>query len=135
MKKVFFQGSFDLINHGHVYAFRDAKKQGDYLIVGLNSDELVKDFKERDVILPFWQRKIILEGIKYIDEVVKMDNFSPLKHLKDIDVYVIYQEWLPTKTEEIAYMQSKGGKIFVTPEYEGVTHSSEIRRKCREVNK
>jgi cytidyltransferase-like protein len=132
MKKVFFQGSFDILNWGHTMAFKDAKAQGDYLIIGLNSDELVRSYKKREPILPFWQRKAILEAIKWIDEVIKVDTFSPLETLKnlDIDVYIIGSEWKASKMKEVAYMKSKGGSVFYTPEYDGVIHSSEIRRRC-----
>jgi glycerol-3-phosphate cytidylyltransferase len=132
MKKVFFQGTFDILNWGHIMAFRDAKNQGDYLIVGLNSDKLVKSYKKREPILPFWQRKAILESIRWVDEVVQIDKFSPLQTLKDlnIDVYVIALEWKESKKKEMVYMRSKGGAVFFTPEYEGVIHSSEIRKRC-----
>jgi len=132
MKKVFFQGTFDIMNWGHIQAFKDAKAQGDYLIIGLNSDELVRTYKKREPILPFWQRKAILEAVKYIDEVIEIGTMSPLQELKDldIDVYVIGSEWKASKMKEKAYMESKGGSVFYTPEYDGVIHSSDIRRKC-----
>jgi len=132
MKKVFFQGTFDILNWGHVMAFRDAKAQGDYLIVGLNSDKLVSDYKNREPILPFWQRKAILESIRWIDEVVEIHTFSPLKELRElkIDVYIIGSEWKASKVKEMNYMKSIGGSVFFTPEYDGVIHSSEIRKRC-----
>lgn len=132
MKKVLFQGTFDIMNWGHIQAFKDAKAQGDYLTVALNSDELVRTYKKREPILPFWQRKAILEAIVYIDEVIEADNFSPLELIKslDIDVYVIGSEWKASKMKERAYIESKGGSVFYTPEYDGVIHSSDIRRKC-----
>ena len=132
MKKVFFQGTFDLINWGHIRAFQDAKAQGDYLIVGLNSDELIRTYKKREPVLPFWQRKFILESIRYIDEVVEIHTFSPIAELKEleIDVYIIGSEWKASKMKEMAYMRSSGGSVFFTPEYEGVVHSSEIRNRC-----
>ncbi len=132
MKKVFFQGAFDLINWGHIKAFKDAKLQGDYLIVGLNTDELIRQYKNREPILPFYQRKEILEAIRYIDEVIPANEFSPLQMLidLDIDVYVIGEEWKGTKVKEINFMKSKGGEVFFTPTYPGVIRSTEIRRKC-----
>ena len=132
MKKVFFQGTFDILNWGHTMAFRDAKAQGDYLIIGLNSDNLIRSYKKREPILPFWQRKFILESMKYVDEVVEVNTFSPMKELQElkIDVYIIGSEWKASKVSEINYMKSVGGSVFFTPEYEGVIHSSEIRRRC-----
>ena len=124
MKKVFFQGTFDIMNWGHIQAFKDAKAQGDYLIIGLNSDNLVRSYKKREPILPFWQRKAILEAVKWIDEVIEANEFSPLELLKelDIDVYVIGSEWKASKMKETAYITSKGGSVFYTPEYDGVIH-------------
>ena len=132
MKKVFIQGTFDLLNYGHTMAFRDAKAQGDYLIVGLNTDELVREYKHREPILPFWQRKIILESIRWIDEVVPANTFSPMQLLidMDIDVYAIGSEWKASKVKEVNYMKRKGGSVIYTPEYPGVIHSSEIRTRC-----
>lgn len=136
MKRVFFQGAFDLFNYGHVRAIEDAKKQGDWLIIGLNSDNLIRRYKEREPILPYKQRKAILEAIKWVDEVIPMDCFSPIAKIMDdkmrIDVYVVGSEWVETKITEIENMKKKGGKVFVTPEYPGVIHSTEIRRRCVE---
>lgn len=134
MKKVFFQGAFDILNAGHVRAFKDAKAQGDYLIIGLNTDELITDYKQRESIIPYDQRKEILEAIKYVDEVIPMNTFSPIQTLMDldIDVFVIYVGWKGTKMKEMNYMKSKGGEIFFTPEYDSSIHSSLIRKRCVE---
>lgn len=132
MKKVFFQGAFDLLNWGHIKAFCDAKHQGDYLIVGLNSDNLIRNYKHREPILPFWQRKEIIEAIKWTDEVICVDEFSPYQILIDLDIaiYIIGSEWANSKVKEVEYMKSHGKEVFYTPEYEGVIHSTEIRRRC-----
>lgn len=132
MIKVLFQGTFDLLNYGHVKAFEDAKKQGDYLIVALNTDDLIRRYKKREPILPYKQREVILKAVRFIDEVIPANDFSPLELLKkhNINVYVIGSEWKASKMKEIGYMKSVGGKIFFTPEYDGVIHSSQIRRRC-----
>jgi len=132
MIKVLFQGTFDLLNYGHVKAFEDAKKQGDYLIVALNTDDLIRRYKKREPILPYKQREVILKAVRFIDEVIPVNDFSPLELLKkhNINVYVIGSEWKASKMKEIGYMKSIGGKIFFTPEYDGVIHSSQIRRRC-----
>ena len=132
MIKVLFQGTFDLLNYGHVRAFEDAKKQGDYLIVALNTDDLIRRYKKREPILPYKQREVILKAIRFIDEVIPVNDFSPLELIKkhDIQVYVIGSEWKASKMKEIAYMKSINGKVFFTPEYDGVIHSSQIRRRC-----
>ena len=129
-KVVYIGGAYDLLNWGHVKAFKRAKQLGDYLIVGLNSDELLREYKKREPVLPFYQKKFILESIKYVDKVVKVKDFSPMKILKkyDVDVYVLTKEWLDTKTEEIAYMKAKGGQVSFSPRFKGVVCTSDIKK-------
>lgn len=131
MKKVLLQGAFDILNAGHVLAFKKAKKLGDHLIVALNTDELYKKYKGygQGPVLPYWQRKLIVESCRYVDEVVPARQFSPIKLLKrlKIDVYVLTREWEETKEEEINYMRSKGGEISWSPRFKDIYCSSEIR--------
>jgi len=130
MKTVLLQGCFDILNSGHVRAFRYAKSKGDYLIVAINTPELITDYKKRKAILPYKDKKLIIESISYVDKVVCARNFSPLELLKkyNVDVYMIAPEWLSTKAEEISYMKSKGCKICMCHNYKNVIRSSDIRR-------
>lgn len=127
---VFIQGAFDIINWGHVKAFERAKKLGDYLIVGLNSDKLVKDYKNRASVLPYYQKKKIIESLRFVDKVVPCNDFSPLKELKKykVDVYVLTKEWESTKEKEISYMKKKGGKVSFSPRFKGVISTSQIKQ-------
>jgi glycerol-3-phosphate cytidylyltransferase len=122
-KVVLFQGAFDIIHYGHVRAFEFAKAQGDYLIVALNSNRLVKEYKGRDAVLPWSDKKGVIESIRYVDKVVKATKFSPLKLLKKYkaDVYVLAPEWESTKAVEIAYMKKKGGMVCFTQRYTKVS--------------
>jgi glycerol-3-phosphate cytidylyltransferase len=129
-KIVFIQGAYEIINWGHIKAFKRAKSLGDYLIVALNSNELIKEYKKRDPVLPWYQKKFIIESCQFVDKVVKATEFSPMNLLKkyDVDVYVLTREWEHTKSEEIAYMKSKGGKISWSPRFKGVVCTSDIKR-------
>jgi len=135
-KVVFLQGCWELVNSGHIRAMRLAKSQGDYLIVAINTPKLIQDYKKRKPLLPYKDKKLIIEAIKYVDKVVSARNFSPLELLKkyNVDVYMIAPEWLETKAEEIAYMKSKGCKIKMCHNYKGVIRSSDIRRMLLEGN-
>jgi len=128
-KIVLLQGAFDIINWGHIKAFQSAKKHGDYLIIALNSNELIKQYKGRDAVLPWKQKKFIIESCKYVDKVILATEFSPMKLLKkyDVDVYVLTREWIDTKSEEIAYIESKGGKVIFSPRFKGVVPTSKIK--------
>jgi len=132
MKKkiVYLGGSFQILGAGHVKAFELAKSFGDYLIVGLNTDELILSFKNQKTPIPYDQRKVILDSIKYIDEVIPVKEFSPLSILKEynVDVFVLTKEWESSKEEEITYMKSKGSEIRFSPRFKGVTCTSELKK-------
>lgn len=131
MKIVLIQGAYDLINWGHIKSFERIKKlyKDCFLIVALNSNELIKEYKGRDAVLPWEQKKFIIESCVFVDKVVKATEFSPLKLLKKymVDVYVLTREWESTKSEEIAYMKAKGGTVCFSPRFKGVVPTSRIK--------
>ena len=63
------QGTFDLFHIGHLNLLENAKKQCDYLIVGVNSNQLVKDYKNKNVIINEKDRARIINALKVVDEV------------------------------------------------------------------
>jgi len=68
-KIVIVSGGFDPLHIGHIRYFKEAKSLGDYLVVILNSDDfLIK--KKGYKVMPFEERKEILESIKYVDYVI-----------------------------------------------------------------
>ena len=95
MKRVMTYGTFDLLHYGHINILKEAKKLGDYLIVGLSSDEFNK-IKGKKSIMNFEERKEILENIKYVDKVIKESSWEQkiedvIKY--DIDVFVMGDDW------------------------------------------
>lgn len=123
MKKiVLVQGAFEILNAGHVQVFRRCKEQGDYLIVALNTNRLLKAYKGRNAVLPWREKKLILESIRWVDSVVPAPKFSPLDIIKkyEVDVYCLSREWQETKKEEIAYMKKIGGNVFFLRDYKVV---------------
>ncbi len=73
MKISVVSGGFDPIHSGHISYLEAAKKEGDYLVVALNSDKWLKNKKEKN-FLPFHERRLILESIKYVDEVIDFED-------------------------------------------------------------
>ena len=95
MKKVITYGTYDLLHVGHINLLRRAKALGDYLIVGLSTDEFNR-IKNKDCFLPFRQRKVVLEAIKYVDEVISEENWEQkIKDIKKhkVDVFVMGDDW------------------------------------------
>ena len=95
MKKVITYGTFDLLHVGHINLLRRAKALGDYLIVGLSTDEFNAG-KHKEAYHSYDDRKIMLEAIKYVDEVIPEENWE--QKITDVvnnkvDVFVMGSDW------------------------------------------
>ena len=95
MIKVITYGTFDLLHYGHINLLKRAKELGDYLIVGLSTDEF-NLLKGKHSILNYNQRKALLESIKYVDEIIPECNWeqkiSDVVN-NDVDIFVIGDDW------------------------------------------
>ena len=74
-KIVLVGGCFDLLHYGHLTFLKKAKKEGDFLIVALESDEFIKDHKDRVSIHSQDQRAEILASLVFVDLVIKLPIF------------------------------------------------------------
>ena len=79
--KIWCNGCFDILHTGHVKLLNFAKEQGDYLVVGIDSDERVKTNKGHNrPINSEKDRKFMLENLRCVDEVVIFGNDQELKN-------------------------------------------------------
>lgn len=84
-KIVFTNGCFDIIHSGHIKVLREAKKLGDILVVGLNSDSSVKKLKGRNRPVNLLKDRIeVLSAIKYVDYIVVFNKSTPYNLIKKI---------------------------------------------------
>lgn len=98
MKKGFTCGAFDLCHAGHMLMFKECKNFCDYLIVGLQSNPNIDRPGKNKPIQTLEERKIQLEAIKYIDEIIIYNTEKELydllsKNDLDIDVRIVGADW------------------------------------------
>ena len=95
MKRIITYGTFDVLHYGHINLLKRAKALGDYLIVGLSSDEFNKT-KNKISYYTYEQRKTILEACRYVDLVIPENNWE--QKIEDVkkyqaDIFVMGDDW------------------------------------------
>ena len=95
MKRVLTYGTFDLLHYGHIRLLKRARALGDYLIVGLSTDEF-NAIKHKKAFHNYETRKLMLESIRYVDLVSpectweqKIDDVLTYK----VDIVVMGSDW------------------------------------------
>jgi len=131
-KIVFTNGCFDILHIGHVRYLGEAKKLGDILIIGLNTDESVSRIKPRRPIIPESQRAEVLSALSMVDYIVMFNEDTPYELIKEIkpDVLVKGADW---KKEDIVGSDIVK-EVHTIPLVEGVS-TSEIIKKIIKLNK
>jgi D-beta-D-heptose 7-phosphate kinase / D-beta-D-heptose 1-phosphate adenosyltransferase len=131
-KVVTLNGSFDLLHAGHLHILEEAKKQGDALIVGLNSDASIRRYKDAHrPIVPQAERARMLLALRAVDFVHIFDETVPMPFLEEIrpDVHVNGSEY-GRECVEAPLVKSHGGRIHIVEKVPGFS-TSEILAKIR----
>lgn len=133
-KIIFTNGCFDVLHLGHVRYLKDAKKLGDILIVGLNSDSSVRTLKgsprpyvEQD------ERAEIIASLESVDYVVVFDETRPHNLIRAVkpDVHVKGGDYKIKDLPEKSVVEELGGKIIVIPLTEGKSTTGLIEKILR----
>ena len=125
-------GVFDLFHIGHLNILKKAKEQCDYLIVGVSTDELVMNYKNKQPIIPFEERKEIVKSIKYVDEVVPQINRDKFAAWQEIgfDVMFVGDDWKGSSLfEQVQRRFNNVGVDIVYFPYTQGTSSTILREK------
>ena len=129
---VFTNGCFDLIHPGHIKVLKDAKRQGDVLVVGLNSDSSVKKIKGKTrPILDEEARAEMLEAIAVVDYIVIFSEENPYSVIKEIkpDVLVKGGDW--SKKEIIGgNLVGKIYRVKLKPSFSSTRIIEKIKRSA-----
>lgn len=95
MKRVLTYGTYDLLHYGHIRLLKRAKELGDYLIVGLSTEEF-NELKGKKTYHNYNTRKEMLEAIRYVDLVIPEENWEQkIQDVKEykVDVVVMGSDW------------------------------------------
>jgi len=130
-KVVFTNGCFDLLHAGHIELFREAKAQGDVLIVAVNDDASIGRLKGCDrPIFPLAERMEVLAAVELIDYVTWFSDDTPQKVIAELvpDVLVKGGDWTPDKVVGRPEVEAAGGKVVIVPYIKGKSTTSVIDR-------
>ena len=124
------QGVYDMFHIGHLNLINHAKEYCDYLIVGVNSDELVQIYKHKIPVIRENERAEIVRNIKAVDEVVITNTLDKTEMLKRYNFDAIFigddwkgnPRWEQTKIDLAKY----GVDLVFLPHTDGVS-SSDLR--------
>ena len=128
---VFTNGCFDILHAGHVTYLESAKRLGDILIIGLNSDGSVKRLKGKSrPVNSEHDRAIVLGALKAVDFVVYFEEDTPLELIKIVkpDFLVKGGDYKIENIVGADVVQDKGGEVFVIPFVEGKSTTNIINK-------
>ncbi len=129
-------GTFDMFHIGHLNIIKRAKEQCDILIVGVSTDELVQSYKNKMPIIPFEDRALIVEAIKYVDIVVPQVHRDKIKAMHEInfDAMFVGDDWkgseLFTTTEK--YFKRYGKEMVYLPHTDNISSTILAERLSKE---
>ncbi len=120
MRRVLTYGTYDLMHYGHIRLLKRAKEQGDYLIVGVSTDEF-NAIKGKKAYHDYETRKLMLEAIRYVDLVIPENGWGQkaedIKEYK-ADVFCMGDDW-EGEFDELAELC----EVVYLPRTEGISTS------------
>jgi D-beta-D-heptose 7-phosphate kinase / D-beta-D-heptose 1-phosphate adenosyltransferase len=133
-KIVFTNGCFDILHAGHLACLEGAKRLGDLLVVGLNSDASVRGLKgDSRPVIGEENRANLLAGLACVDIVVIFDEPTPeelIRHL-DPDVLTKGGDYTVDQIAGADFVRSRGGQVLALPLVPGLSSTAILERKAR----
>ena len=124
------QGVYDMFHIGHLNLLNNAKKLCEFLIVGINTDELVENYKNKKPIIEENERKTIVENIKAVDQCILVSTLDKTEIHKKIPFDAIFigddwkgnERWRNTEKE----LALRGAEVYYIPHTKGIS-STQLR--------
>jgi glycerol-3-phosphate cytidylyltransferase len=131
-------GVFDLFHIGHLNILKNAKALCDKLVVGITTDELLWEYKDKRPIIPFHERCEIVRNIKFVDGVIPQENMNKYEIWKKIkfDIMFVGDDWYNTKKWQLIEdnLTKEGIRVIYFPYTKGTSSTliNQILQKRRE---
>jgi len=128
---VFTNGCFDLLHYGHAKYLEQAKKMGDILIVGVNSDSSVRRIKGQNrPIVSQKNRLSLVASLGSVDFALIFNEDTPLKIIKKIkpDILIKGADWKKDQIVGGAFVRSYGGQALTVKLINGLSTTSLIKK-------
>ena len=116
---VFTNGCFDILHVGHTRYLREAKKQGDILVLGLNSDESVRTLKgDKRPLMPENERADVVASLESVDYVTIFHELTPLRLIEYLKPHVLVKggDWKEKDVVGRKSVEKWGGRVVIIPE-------------------
>ncbi|HAL92137.1 MAG TPA: D-glycero-beta-D-manno-heptose 1-phosphate adenylyltransferase [Verrucomicrobia bacterium] len=129
-KIVFTNGAFDLMHAGHATYLQFARKQGDVLVVALNTDASVRRYKgEKRPIIDGQNRARMMAALECVDYVTFFDEDEPKELIAELqpDVLVKAEDWAHYVSGR-DIVEARGGKVVLAPMVEGLSTTKLIEK-------
>ena len=130
-KVVFTNGVFDLLHPGHVDVLLGARRQGDALVVGLNSDDSVRRLKGPDrPVRSLADRSYVLAALAMVDAVVPFEQDTPLELIQRLqpDVLVKGGDYDESTIVGARDVKGWGGRVVIIPLTPGQSTTRIVQR-------
>lgn len=125
-------GVYDMFHIGHLNIIRRAKEQCEYLIVGVSTDENVQQYKQKTPVIPYEQRKAIVEAIRYVDQVVPQENMDKFAAWEKYHFDAIFHgdDWKGSDmyNEIEAKLKSVGCDMVFLPHTDGISSTDIVKK-------
>ena len=130
-KSIFTNGCFDILHAGHVKYLEAAKDFGDKLIVGINSDQSVKNLKGKNrPINTLEHRAKVIASLRCVDAVVAFGDKTPIKLISAVKPDILIKGGDYKAKEIVGYEEvvKSGGKVVTIPLVKGISTSKIIQK-------
>ena len=134
MRIVYTSGTFDLFHIGHLNVLRRSKALGDYLIVGVSTDELVETYKVKSPIIPYENRAEIVRHLDIVDQVVTQETLFDRDLMKRLGatIMTIGSDWKEKENDGLTMIMDDPDIHVVFLPYTTSVSTTEIKEAIKE---